>query len=93
MTDLEDDEQERAVDNEGVAFIRRLFDAWDCCGTCAGGVLLARIRNERAAALREAADELDRNDPESSHARWLRARADREENKPAPTEEDEHESA
>ena len=31
-------------------FIRALIGAWDCCGTCAGGVLLRRDRERMAAA-------------------------------------------
>jgi hypothetical protein len=42
--------------------IQRIVNAWDCCGTCAGGVLaqwLAQRDTETAAqALREAADEV-----------------------------------
>lgn len=37
------DESETAV-----GFIRRLLNAWDCCGTCAGGVLAERDRERDA---------------------------------------------
>lgn len=40
-------------ENEGVAFIRSLLGAWDCCGTCAGGVLLKRERQRMALAFDE----------------------------------------
>lgn len=67
------------VDEDAVAFIKRLINAWDCCGTCAGGVLAARDRamrantepvdatltdEARASALREAASECH------TEARW-----------------------
>lgn len=35
---------------EAVTFIRALVGAWDCCGTCAGGVLAKRDRQLKAAA-------------------------------------------
>ena len=34
---------------EALAFIKALVGAWDCCGTCAGGVLAQRDRALRAA--------------------------------------------
>jgi hypothetical protein len=34
---------------EAAAFIKALIGAWDCCGTCAGGVLAKRDRALRAA--------------------------------------------
>ena len=73
---------------EPLEFIRRLVGAWDCCGTCAGGVLAQRDRareaaaatRARAEALREAADQLDRDGMKRLGAhtvkQWLRARAD-----------------
>ena len=36
-------------------FIRRLVSAWECCATCAGGVLLRHDRAVRAGALEDAA--------------------------------------
>lgn len=42
--------------DEAVDFIKRLVGAWDCCGTCAGGVLAAHDAEVAARALREAAD-------------------------------------
>lgn len=35
---------------EGAAFIKRLVGAWDCCGTCAGGVLAVHARATRQTA-------------------------------------------
>lgn len=35
---------------EAVEFIKRLVGAWDCCGTCAGGVLAAHDRSVAAQA-------------------------------------------
>jgi hypothetical protein len=29
--------------------VQRIVNAWDCCGTCAGGVLAAHVREARAA--------------------------------------------
>lgn len=48
MTDvnLTNTERERGID-----FIKRLEGAWDCCATCAGGVLAERDARVRAAAL------------------------------------------
>jgi hypothetical protein len=64
----------------GADFIRSLFGAWDCCGTCAGGVLARHDREVRARALRDAADQLDRDGMKRLSAntvkQWLRARAD-----------------
>ncbi len=42
---------------EAVDFIRRLMSAWECCATCAGGVLGQRDRARQAAAKAEAWDE------------------------------------
>lgn len=39
-----------------VEFIRRLVAAWDCCGTCAGGVLAERDRERDAAIASQSED-------------------------------------
>lgn len=41
------------VDTDAVDFIRRLVGAWDCCGTCAGGLLAEHDRQRNAALLAE----------------------------------------
>ena len=43
---------------EGVEFIRSLTSAWECCATCAGGVLAVHDREVQAKALRDAASAL-----------------------------------
>jgi hypothetical protein len=45
---------EREAPNEAVAFIRALVNAWDCCGTCAGGVLAKRDRERDATLVAQA---------------------------------------
>ena len=44
-------------DTEGVEFVKALVGAWDCCGTCAGGVLLQHDRAVAAKALTTARKE------------------------------------
>lgn len=41
-----------------VQFVKRLVGAWDCCGTCAGGVLAAHDAEVRANAARETAERI-----------------------------------
>ena len=43
-----------AEQDEAAAFIRSLVGAWDCCATCAGGVLLRHDRERMAQAWDEA---------------------------------------
>lgn len=55
------DDGQAGRDVEAVAFIKRLVGAWDCCGTCAGGVLASRDTAQRtriAAAIRAEADRI-----------------------------------
>jgi hypothetical protein len=42
---------------EGANVVQRIVNAWDCCGTCAGGVLAVHVREaiESAEAERDAA--------------------------------------
>lgn len=35
--------------------VKRVINAWDCCGTCAGGVLAQHVREQIDAALEAAA--------------------------------------
>ena len=36
---------------EGANVVQRIVNAWDCCGTCAGGVLAAYVREQVENAL------------------------------------------
>jgi hypothetical protein len=56
----------RADGVEALAFIRALVNAWDCCGTCAGGVLAKRDR-ERDAQRDAAAEQRGREDNADHH--------------------------
>jgi hypothetical protein len=44
---------------EAVAFIKRLVGAWDCCGTCAGGVLAVHDERVRASERERLAGEVE----------------------------------
>ncbi len=46
----ESEQAHRPVQIEGMDVVQRIVNAWDCCGTCAGGVLAAHT----AQAVREA---------------------------------------
>lgn len=47
--------------DDAIAFIRKLVGAWDCCGTCAGGVLAEHDRQVRRAVAEEIAVECESN--------------------------------
>jgi len=51
--------------------VQRIVNAFDCCGTCAGGVLAAAIRETKAAALVEAADAADGPELPEGEGDWL----------------------
>jgi hypothetical protein len=77
-------EAEVLADESAATFIRALVNAWDCCATCAGGVLLrsdwlrAHDDRIRAEAIKSAADNLPlsgKGQQYAGAAAWLYRRA------------------